>query len=910
MNGPLWSFADSKDGTFVSDRADTVSGLYFPLFNLAGMKSFVTPQFKGDICSDFHHYLTIPVVREDLHRSNASRNFWVAVDGQEPWSATGVSAAALARAWDDPEPHRVEAGIGWFRVERTNRALGLLARVTAFVPSGSDHVELMQVEIENIGSAPVKFRPYYALPIFGRTADNLRDHRQVTTMCQEIDQHPHGVVVKPRIHHDENGHQANATRYAVLGFESGGRAPAAVWRFLRDFTGEGGTLENPSAVFLNSDPVERRTCRGGEEAVGAFRFAESRLAVGGIARYVVLHGISEDSADPARWCRRYGSTERAALALAATRSGWDAFSAGLGFSTSDPATDRLMRWVAFQPVCRMVYGNSYLPDYGYGRGGRGWRDLWQDLLGLFLVFPERARGEILNNFRGVRLDGSNATIVGTRPGEFVADRNRIVRTWCDHGAWPMFVMEFYLDQTGDYGILLRELPYFKDGHAARGRMRDDAWNPEQGNLQRTAADAPYRGTLLEHLLIQSLAAFFHVGRHNNLLLEGADWNDTIDMARTHGESVTFQHFYAWNLERLAAQIDRLQAAGKGSVKLLREMLPLLDRLPGQERVDYEEPEAKRFRLDLYFRSVSHTVSGDRVDVGLEELAADLREKAASMVARLRSREWIRTRDGEQFFNGHYDDHARRVDGDHPLGVRMDLPAQAFPVLFGTATDEQVAAIHRSCRRYLRNRTLGGLRLCTDFRELKLDYGRITGYVYGYKEHGSIWNQMNVILMHGLYARGFVREGYAIFREMCAMCLDSAQARCFPNLPSYFEPSGRGAYNYLTGSATWLMLALVTQVFGIRGEGGAVRLHPKLVAEQFDAAGRAEASCRMHGRMLNVCYRNASRLEWNRYRITALSINGESFPMPDEESGPGVLISRRVFLRRCSQPVNTLDVCLG
>ena len=58
------------------------------------------------------------------------------------------------------------------------------------------------------------------------------------------------------------------------------------------------------------------------------------------------------------------------------------------------------------------------------------------------------------------------TIIGTRPGEFKADRNNIPRVWCDHGAWPLMVLRFYIHQTGDTAILQTPLPYWKDQFAA------------------------------------------------------------------------------------------------------------------------------------------------------------------------------------------------------------------------------------------------------------------------------------------------------------------------------------------------------------------------------------------------------------------------------------------------------------
>lgn len=73
-----------------------------------------------------------------------------------------------------------------------------------------------------------------------------------------------------------------------------------------------------------------------------------------------------------------------------------------------------MRWVSFQPILRRIYGCSFLPHHDYGKGGRGWRDLWQDCLALLLMNPSGVRQMILDNYGGVRMDGSNATIIGEK----------------------------------------------------------------------------------------------------------------------------------------------------------------------------------------------------------------------------------------------------------------------------------------------------------------------------------------------------------------------------------------------------------------------------------------------------------------------------------------------------------------
>ena len=133
----------------------------------------------------------------------------------------------------------------------------------------------------------------------------------------------------------------------------------------------------------------------------------------------------------------------------------------------------------------------------------------------------------------------------------------------DHGVWPLTTTQLYLDQTGDLAFLLRPQVYFKDSHIQRCRALDPDWDAAQGTLQRTAAGEIYQGSILEHLLIQHLTAFFNVGEHNNILLEGADWNDGMDMARQRGESVAFTAFYAGNLRLLADLAEDLHKPGPG-----------------------------------------------------------------------------------------------------------------------------------------------------------------------------------------------------------------------------------------------------------------------------------------------------------------------------------------------------------
>ena len=602
--------------------------------------------------------------------------------------------------------------------------------------------------------------------------------------------------------------------------------------------------------------------------MGGIRFPAVTLEPGQSTEYIVLLGVSEDEAEIDRVLSSFHTVEQVRAALSVTRAHWQE-QVNVRYHTGDPNFDRWMRWVSFQPFLRRIYGCSFLPHHDYGRGGRGWRDLWQDCLSLLLMDPQNVGDMIRKNFGGVRVDGTNATIIGAGDGNFIADRNGIARVWMDHALWPLMTTKLYIDQTGDLNILNSPAPYFKDPQALRGTGIDQDWNDAYGNRQRTESGEVYQGTILEHLLIQHLTAFYEVGEHNIFRLRGADWNDALDMAAEHGESVAFTCAYAGNLRDLAGLLRRLAKEGD-TVSLLEEIQELLAGGPAI----YPDVPAKANVLERYTRRCIHNVSGRTIRVSLRELADNLEIKANWLMEHIRRQEWIS--DGENgWFNSYYDNHGRQVEGVQPDGsVRMMLTGQVFAIMSGTATDTQVEAVARSADRYLYKKEAGGYRLNTDFHELKFDMGRMFGFAYGEKENGAVFSHMTVMYANALYRRGFVREGYRALQSLADTALDFQTSRIFPGIPEYFNADGRGMYHYLTGAASWYMLTVITEMFGVHGEGGDLVITPKLVREQFDERGEAAIDFSFAGKQFHAVIVNPAGKDFGAYRATRTVLSRE------------------------------------
>ena len=233
---------------------------------------------------------------------------------------------------------------------------------------------------------------------------------------------------------------------------------------------------------------------------------------------------------------------------------------------------------------------------------------------------------------------------------------------------------------------------------------------------------------------------------------------------------------------------------------------------------------------------------------------------------IRKQEWIEGEEGEGWFNSYYDDNKNTVEGFFDSGVRMMLTGQVFAIMSGTADKGQISKICAGADHYLYRPEIGGYRLNTDFHELKFDMGRMFGFAYGEKENGAVFSHMTVMYANALYKRGFVKEGYKALQTLADTALNFETSKIYPGIPEYFNSTGRGMYHYLTGAASWYMMTMITEVFGVHGRTGILTVCPKLMREQFDEEGRAIIRLTFGEKKFEVVYYNVQKLQYGDYRI--------------------------------------------
>ncbi len=807
------------------------AGYYFPMFNLKGFRSSITPFFAGDIKTDLHHYAIEPASELELFEHTQSRNVCFCVDGNL-YFLNGQTHLQQTDSID------YEIGMLYQKVNRHNKLHDI--STTSFVLL-NEMAEVHEITYTNKTQKNQNLKITTATPLYARSADNLRDHRHVTSLLQTIDVFNGGIKVKPTLSFDERGHQLNDTSYYFLAHSEQlnikGYIPT-----VDDY------LNNGSFHFPRG--LDQLQLSGyhvdGYEAMGGISFQDIELKPNESITFYMAVSIQKDEINTDHFIKTYLSKTGFKKALLEVKDFFESYVSQLTFEIDSKETSNQLTWVSLQPLLRRYYGNSYMPHHDYGKGGRGWRDLWQDLLALIMMNDDSVYELLYSNFAGIRIDGSNATIIGDQPGEFKADRNQITRVWSDHGVWPLITTKLYMDETGDIEFLLKEQTYFSDQFTHYTKKTKSATD---NTLLVDAYNMVYTGSILEHLLIENLVGYHNIGKHGFTRLEDADWNDGLDMAHEQGETIAFTHMFAENLSILAQLIKNIDTE---SVKLLSDIEILLK---------------KDADLNAYFDHVSK-FEGGKKDFDRNKLVNDLLELSENKKKFLNENAFENNR-----YQSYYDKYGKLLDNEDTLA----LTGQAMALLSHTPTHEQAQKIAKHTKSKLFNPSIGGYHLNTNYEKVLSNMGRAFGFAYNHKENGAIFSHMVMMYAYGLYAYNLVDDARQAVFELLKQA-QKEESQVLAGIPEYFSEKGHGKYSYLTGSASWLLLLLRNQTFGLNFDLGKLTLNPKLKKEDFIDL-KASITTNVFNQTVNITYHNPKNLDYGQYRIKEILVDNQLVNMP-------------------------------
>jgi len=278
----------------------------------------------------------------------------------------------------------------------------------------------------------------------------------------------------------------------------------------------------------------------------------------------------------------------------------------------------------------------------------------------------------------------------------------------------------------------------------------------------------------------------------------------------------------------------------------------------EELIELFEPNAN---IQNYFDSVKD-FKGKIVIVDRDEISKKLELLAKDRITFLNK---------NAFKDTHYQSYFDNDGLDPDQNGTMSLTGQTMALLSETPTVEQAKKIAKSTKEMLFEKEVGGYHLNSNYQKVLTNMGRAYGFAYGHKENGAVFSHMVMMYAYGLYQYNLVNHG----REALMTLLKRAQhedSKVPLGIPEYFTEKGIGKYLYLTGSASWLLKLLRTEVFGIQLNLGVLTLKPKLVKEDF-IDGIASVETYLLNQLTKVTYHNPKKLDFNQYEIKTITMNG-------------------------------------
>ncbi|MHC4952859.1 MAG: GH36-type glycosyl hydrolase domain-containing protein [Planctomycetota bacterium] len=430
----------------------------------------------------------------------------------EVWTTTRLPAGSNAIC-------QVRHGAGY--TEFRQHSQGLEQRMRVFV-AATDPVKIVRLSLRDTWNRPRRITAtYYAEWVLGR-----RRAESVRFIVPDYDP-LHRMLLARSSWNAEFGER--------VAFLASDRPPHGFTTDRAEFVGREGDLARPVALT--------RVGLSGEVRVGRDPCAALQVHVdiepGGEEVLHFVLGEGDDTGHTHDLVTRYRHPAAVEAAWHELEAHWDERLGAVQVRTPEPAMDLLLnRWLLYQAISSRLLGRT---GFYQSSGAFGFRDQLQDAMALVHVDPAQLRQHLLECARH-QFEAGDVLHWWHPPA------GRGVRTRCsDDMLWLPWVAAFYVEATGDSGVLDEEVPFL----AGEPLGEKEHQRYEQFAATRDTA------SLFEHCR-RSIEHGVKEGERGLPLIGDGDWNDGMDRVgrKGRGESVWLAWFILSTVDGFARLCDR------------------------------------------------------------------------------------------------------------------------------------------------------------------------------------------------------------------------------------------------------------------------------------------------------------------------------------------------------------------
>ncbi len=401
-----------------------------------------------------------------------------------------------------PEPIRdsgqyvIEHGFGFSNFK--HEANGILGEMDVFADMEKS-VKVCKIKLKNISGKRRKMSvTYYAKLVLGVCHEQTSQY-----ICTAFNKELGCIYAKNP--YSEHFNQA-ICYMKILGGE---RLSYTASR--KEFIGREGDISRPKA--LEREQFSNKVGAGFDPCLA--ENVKVELDTNSEKEVVVLFGEEDSFEEVKKVVEKYNSIKNVYSGLKNVQDYWSTLLGTIQVDTPDKSMNIMLNgWLMYQIISCRYWSRTAFYQSG---GAYGFRDQLQDVMAVSYIDPSETRKHIIYSASRQYIEGD----VQHWWHPFV--ESGIRTRFSDDLLWLPYVVEDYIQNTGDYSILSEKALYLEDVPLKDGE-------DERYNISNVSERS---GTIYEHC-VRTIEKSLKFGSHNIPLIGSGDWNDGMSTVGNEG----------------------------------------------------------------------------------------------------------------------------------------------------------------------------------------------------------------------------------------------------------------------------------------------------------------------------------------------------------------------------------------